>query len=300
MTQLTELEISSNQKHDQINSLLSNALLPYDLKISESQVKILDLESTIYDLKPKVPDNLESNITKVFEEVDNIKKELDLKIEREMITGLIESVKSLKQPATQSPTQDLNDVWKLREQTIKNFDRVDKEIEKILRMLDLKTLKRPGKLRDDAIRDGFGTVGQRLLALERNQEAIFKEIERLGSLIQKIFNTLDEMSNQNGLALISKKSLIGNCLSCGRGEATVIPTVPHVQGLDGRFYKADLNSFRPAATSSDWKPDDLESRSKSPISLNRLPRAGLNSILGKDLLNSLSSSSIHRPSSAKK
>lgn len=300
MTQIAELEISSNQKHDQINSFLNNAFIPYDSKISENKEKIQGLETTLNELKPKVPDNIESNILKVFEEVDNIKKELEFKVEREMITGLIDSVKSLKQPATPNPVPDLNDLWKLREQTIKNFERVDKEIEKIIRVLDLKAIKRPGKVRDDAIRDGFGTVGQRLLALERNQEAIFKEIERLGALIQRIVNTLEEMSNQSGLALISKKPLVGNCLSCGRGEATVIPTVPHVQGLDGRFYKADLSSFRPAATSSDWKPEDLDSRSKSPISLNRLPRAGLNSILGKDLLNSLSSSSIHRPSSAKK
>lgn len=217
-----------------------------------------------------------------------------------MINGLIETVKSLKQPAVQSPVQDLNDFWKFREHTQKSLERVDRELDKLFKTLDLKSLKMLGKLNEERMNHGFGTVGQRLLLLERNQEEIFKELEKLSSLIKKIFNSLDELSNQSAFALISKKSLTGNCLSCGKGESTLVPTIPHVQGLDGRFYKADLSPFRPSVTSTDWKAEDLESRSKSPIVFNRLPRAGLNSILGKDLINSLSSTSIHRPTSAKK
>ena len=236
----------------------------------------------------------------MFEDLFNIKKDLEVKVEKEMINGLIETVKALKQPPVQSPVQDLNDFWKFREHTAKSLERVDREIGKIFKTLDLKSLKMLGKLNEERMNQGFGTVGQRLLVLERNQEEIFKELERLSLLIKKIFNSIDEISNQSSFALISKKSLTGNCLSCGKGEASSIPTIPHVQGLDGRFYKADLSPFRPSATSSDWKPDDLESRSKSPIAFNRLPRAGLNSILGKDIVNSLSSTSIHRPTSAKK
>ena len=95
------------------------------------------------------------------------------------------------------------------------------------------------------------SVGQRLINLERNENEIAKEIDRINGLIKRIMQMIEDLGKKSGFALISKKSWASNCLSCGRGDSSYIPTVPHVQGYDGRFYKADMTSFRPAVTSSD-------------------------------------------------
>ena len=276
---------------------------PHEVQLKVSQEKIEALHNSMQELIPKVPESISENFETITSKISEISSKLETKVEKDLMLHVISNLKQPKPQIIQSPANDLNDFWKFRETTIKNFEKSDEKFDRIMKALDLNIFKRvlAGKANENSTKEEFLTVGQRLMNLERNQGEIMRELERLNAHIRRIFAMIEEMGSQSGFALISKKSLSGNCLSCGKGENSIVPTIPHVQGFDGRFYKADINSFntyRPGMSNSDWKQEEVESRSKSPI--NRLPRAGLNSILGKDLITSLSTNAINRPSSAKK
>ena len=220
---------------------------------------------------------------------------------------MFNTLKNLKSQAVAVPSQDFNELWKFREKALNNFERVDEKFEKISKALDLSSIKRAlaAKANTDETKEEFLSLGQRLINLEQNQTDIAREIDKINAMVRKLMQTIEDLGTKSGFALISKKSWASNCLSCGRGDSAYIPTIPHVQGFDGRFYKADMTSFRPAVTGSDWKnrEDEEFPHAKSPISLGRLQKP-LNSILGKDLVKSLSSTAISpgkrfRPSSAR-
>lgn len=221
---------------------------------------------------------------------------------------MINSLKNIKPQIVQSQPQELGELWKFREKTLQNFDKIDEKFEKLSKAMDLTVIKRAlaSKANEDQTKEEFLSVGQRLLDLERNQNEISKELERVNLLIRRILQTIEDLGNKSGFALISKKSFTSNCLSCGRGDSAYIPTIPHVQGYDGRFYKADMSAFNPGVTDPDWKVKEEElPNSKSPISMTKFQKVGLNSVLGKDLVNSLSAASLNpnkrfRPSSARK
>ena len=59
-------------------------------------------------------------------------------------------------------------------------------------------------------------------------------------MIKKLQVLVQDVSAKSGVALVARKNWAPiNCLSCGRGDANFAPMVPHVQGVDGRLYKAD-------------------------------------------------------------
>jgi predicted transcriptional regulator len=297
------LKVNKSTHENKISDILNSFQLklhPQEQSIQKFTEKLESLEETLHTLTPRIPENIEETINTLSTKTQEITSKLETKVEKDFMLHVINNLKPPKPQIIQN-SPDFNDFWKFREQTIKNFEKSDEKFDKIMKALDLGIFKRvlASKANETSTRDEFLSVGQRLLNLERNQGEIFKELQNLTSQIRRLFSMLEEMGTTGStFALISKKSLTGNCLSCGKGENSIVPTIPHIQGFDGRFYKADMNSFRPGHSSSDWKPEDGDSRSKSPI--NRLPRAGLNSILGKDLVTSLSSTSINRPSSAKK
>ena len=107
------------------------------------------------------------------------------------------------------------------------------------------------KANEGEIKEEFLSVSQRLQNIEKNQSELGKEVERINFLIKKLMQMIEDLGTKSGFALISKKSWASNCLSCGRGDSTYLPTVPHVQGFDGKFYKADMSAFKPSVTGSD-------------------------------------------------
>ena len=249
------------------------------------------------------------DISKLFAELEYLRSEIDKRAERESVVEMINNIKQMKSQIAQTPSQDMNEFWKFRDKALKNFEATNEKFEKISKALDLTSIRKAiaSKANEEETKEELMSVGQRLINLERNENEIAKEIDRINGLIKRIMQMIEDLGKKSGFALISKKSWASNCLSCGRGDSSYIPTVPHVQGYDGRFYKADMTSFRPAVTSSDWKNNEDEEYpiNKSPISLAKLPKPNLNSILGKDLTKSLSSTAISptkrfRPSSARK
>ena len=254
----------------------------------------------------KQPADCTEDLSKLFAQGEYLRSELNKKAESEAVVEMFNNLKSLKTQA--SPSQDFNELWKFREKALNNFEKVDEKFEKISKALDLTSIRRAlaAKANNEDTKEEFLSVGQRLINLEQKQADFAREIEKINGLIRRVMQSIEDLGSKSGLALISKKSWASNCLSCGRGDSAYIPTIPHVQGFDGRFYKADMTSFRPAVTGSDWKAHEDEEfpQTKSPISLNKLQKP-LNSILGKDLVKSLSSTAIYpskrfRPSSARK
>ena len=61
------------------------------------------------------------------------------------------------------------------------------------------------------------------------------------------------MQEQNREVLVGKKSV--NCLSCGRGDAPLVPPMPTLKGRDGNLYKGDLSKSFAANVSHDPEID---------------------------------------------
>ncbi|OMJ94967.1 hypothetical protein SteCoe_1833 [Stentor coeruleus] len=296
-----------NSKDKDLNS---TSLCDLEKKIKELDDKIDSLTSVI----PKSPVEELKNLTS---KIENLEIQLEKKAEREPVIELFNNLKNIKPQYSQSQIQyqEITDLLKFKEKAIQNFEKIDEKfdkLEKINKASDLSKIKRilSTKANEEQTKEEFYLISQRVSDLERNQNEILKELERLNMQIRKIIQTIEDLGSKSGFALISKKSFANNCLSCGRGDTTFLPTVPHIQGYDGRFYKADLGSFRPGATDSEIRhsDEDIPSSktplplSKSPISMNKLPKVGVNSLLGKDLVNTLSTTSISpirnfRPSS---
>ncbi|OMJ82123.1 hypothetical protein SteCoe_17289 [Stentor coeruleus] len=281
---------------------------PYKSSIKSIEKKIKELEDKIQTFIYKIPDDPSEDILKLTGQLEYLRSEIEKKAEREPILEIINSLKNVKPQIVQSQPQELGELWKFREKTLQNFDKIDEKFEKLSKAMDLTVIKRAlaSKANEDQTKEEFISVGQRLLDLEHNQNEISKELDRVNLLIRRILQTIEDLGNKSGFALISKKSFVNNCLSCGRGDSSYIPTIPHVQGYDGRFYKADMSAFNPGVSDPDWKfKEDEIPISKSPISMTKLQKVGLNSVLGKDLSNSLSTASLNpkkgfRPLSARK
>lgn len=281
----------------------------YDL-----EKKIKDLDDKITSVTSIIPESPVEELKTFTSKIESLQFELEKKADREPVIELFNNLKNIKPQYFQSQTQsqELTDLLKFKEKAQQNFEKIDEKFEKLYKISDISKIKRmlSTKANEEQTKEEFYSINQRISDLERNQNEILKEIERLNMQIRKIIQTIEDLGSKSGFALISKKSFVNNCLSCGRGDTTYLPTVPHIQGYDGRFYKADFGSFRPGATDSDIKHSDEDiplsktplPLSKSPISMNKLPKVGVNSILGKDLVNTLSTTSISpirnfRPSS---
>lgn len=270
--------------------------------------RVKNVEETLEHIKSKFSHDSSDDLSKLFALTEYLRSELDKKAERDAVVEMFNSLKSAKPQIIQNNPQELGELWKFRERALENFRKTDEKFEKLSKAMDLSVIKRAiaGKADDDQTKEEFLSVGQRLIDLEKGQNDLWRELEKLNLLIKKIFHSIEELGSNSGLALISKKSLNSQCLSCGRGDSMYIPTVPHVQGYDGRFYKADLNTFRPAVTANDWRPhEENEIEHKSPISINKIQKIGVNAVLGKDLVKSLSTNTVgigkkFRPASARK
>lgn len=277
-------------------------------KTEKLKKRVKNLEEALDHLKSKISHENSDDLSKLFALTEYLRSEVDKKAERDAVVEMFNSLKAVKPQVVQSNPQELTELWKFRERALESFRKIDEKFEKLSKAMDLTVIKRAiaGKADEDQTKEEFLSVGQRLIDLEKGQSDLWKELEKLNLLIKKIFQTIDELGNNSGLALISKKSWNSHCLSCGRGDSTYIPTIPHVQGYDGRFYKADVNTYRPAVTGSDWRPhEDNEIDHKSPISMNKIQKLGVNAVLGKDLVKSLSTNAIGvgkkaRPFSARK
>lgn len=278
-------------------------------KSKDLKARVKALESGLSELRAKHSPDTSEELSKLFGQIEYIRSELDKKAERDAVIDLFNTLKNSKPQVVQaSSPQELAELWKFREKALEKFSKIDEKFEKLAKAMDLTVIKRAiaSKADDDQTKEEFLSVGQRLIDLEKSQSEVWKEIEKIHTMIKKLFQTLDELGSKSGFALISKKSFAANCLSCGRGDSTYIPTIPHVQGYDGKFYKADVNTFRPAVTSGDWKSEEAEVfEYKSPITLNRTQKTGVNTILGKELVKSLSSNALSpgkrfRPASARK
>lgn len=277
-------------------------------QVKTLEKKVKDLEEKLQLLIYKQPPDFSGDISKLFAQVEYLKTELEKRAESEAVVQMFEALKAMKIQSA-GPSQDYNELWKFREKTLKDFEKVDEKFEKISKALDLTSIKRAlaSKANTEETKEEFLSVGQRLINLEQNDIEIAKEIDRINAYIRKIMQMIEDLGSKSGFALISKKSWASNCLSCGRGDSSYIPTIPHVQGYDGKFYKADMTSFRPGMTDPNWKRHEEEEYipNKSPISLSKLQKPALNALLGKDLIKSLSSTAISpskrfRPSSARK
>jgi hypothetical protein len=286
-------------------------LLANSKKDSSKELKdrVKTLEISIIELKSKITPDFSEDLSKLFAQIEYLRSELDKKAERDSVIDLFNTIKNSKPQVVQSnSSQEFTELWKFREKALEKFGKIDEKFEKLAKAMDLSIIKKAiaSKADEDQTKGEFLSVGQRLVNLENQQIEIWKEIEKIQISIKRLFQTLEELGNKSGFALISKKSWNAHCLSCGRGDSTYIPTIPHVQGYDGKFYKADLNTFRPAVTSNDWKTEDVEVfEHKSPITLNRTQKSGVNAILGKDLVKSLSTNALSpgkrfRPQSARK
>jgi hypothetical protein len=277
-----------------------------DLVLLEKKIK--DLDDKFQLMVSKLPPDFSDDIHKITSEYEYLRLELEKKAEKDPVIEMFNSLKQHKAQPSPNPMPEFNELWKFREKAIKNFENIDNKFERMGKALDLTIIKKAlaSKANEEDTKEEFISLGQRLLNLEKNQNEIAKEIDRVNILIKRIMQMIEDLSSKSGFALISKKSWNNNCLSCGRGDSSYIPAMPHVQGYDGKFYKADMSSFKPAMTTSDWKsPEENEFSNKSPISLTKLPKNNLNSLLGKDLVKSLSTTGISpntrfRPSSARK
>lgn len=59
--------------------------------------------------------------------------------------------------------------------------------------------------------------------------------------MKKMLNTNTDVTFKGGYSLLSRKNWAPtNCLSCGRGDVSLVPAAPHVLGNDNKFYRADM------------------------------------------------------------
>jgi len=68
------------------------------------------------------------------------------------------------------------------------------------------------------------------------------ELNGANSVFNKVFNDVEDLKEMNRNVLVGKKSI--NCLSCGWGDAKLVPVAPLIKGKDGTAYWGKLkNSF---------------------------------------------------------
>lgn len=87
----------------------------------------------------------------------------------------------------------------------------------------------------------FDAYDGRLIALADLLEQLKKELDSTKKLKKTVNAIIAIMTKDQANALATTSNVPQLCLSCGRGNAKFIPPVHHIQGTDGKFYRAEVS-----------------------------------------------------------
>mmetsp|Transcript_12392 Transcript_12392/g.12434 ORF Transcript_12392/g.12434 Transcript_12392/m.12434 type:complete len:322 (+) Transcript_12392:846-1811(+) len=245
-----------NEKIESVKSSLPE-MPDFSKEFKEIESKIerihqeLMMHSNVLSNVPEKDFTLKQQLEFLTKEYEKIQADLRQKVDRDVISDLIVN-QNKQQPKTVSiEHHESTEFWKFREKANNNFKIIDEKFDKVAKLLDNSQLKKI--IRDKADREELMNLikdhEQRISILESLVKTCDKNCETLEGCIRKIMLQFQESNDDFGNALISKKKLLRNnaCLSCGRGEIN-FPIMTHIQGFDGKFYKADDSKIKAGVT----------------------------------------------------
>lgn len=187
-------------------------------------------------------DQLAESFVEMMQKIQDIQSVMPNKVDKEVLEAYF---KNRSEPA--SPNKDLNEFWKFRERVMDYMKNTDKKIDKLSKSMDIRGILKQiqGKAEQTEVQTEFTQQNVKINDIENGLGLANKAIDSLlvrfmQAQIRKIMKLLGDANQKSGLALVSRKAWQPlNCLSCGRGDSNFPPAVPHVQGKDGKFYRAD-------------------------------------------------------------
>lgn len=256
----------------------------YSKQFTEIHSQIEKINSELWYSHNKINDqtkqefSLKSQIEKLAQELKNLTLDLAQKVDRDVLNDFLANQTKPKNPQM-PPQYDSSEFWKFREKTNSNFRVIDEKFEKIAKILEMNQHKKTIKDKEnkEEIMNLLQNHESRITLLENTTKDYDKNLDGLESNIRKFIFSFTDNSDSSTNALISKRRVFRstNCLSCGKGELNH-PIMTHIQGFDGRIYKAEeprnkggLMSTPEYEASPDSNTHDFERKRSEDISPNR-------------------------------
>jgi hypothetical protein len=225
-----------------------------DLSSSDLNQKLITLRQKYKQLKRELNllkskktsdvdvDQLAESFEEMMKKIQDMQSVMPNKVDKEVLDAYLKN-----RPEQASPNKDLNEFWKFRERVMDYMKNTDHKIDKLSKSIDIRSILKQiqAKAEQTDVLTEFGQQNVKINDIENGLGLANKAIDSLlvrfmQAQFRKIMKLLGDANQKSGLALVSRKAWQPlNCLSCGRGDSNFPPAVPHVQGKDGKFYRAD-------------------------------------------------------------